>query len=313
MAKCINCGGESGKYALCFKCNRLKEEGKIIKCENCGKWHDASKPCDCKKTTSIVKAKPQENKNVEGVCVICGKNAPNGPLCYECFKKKEAEKAEFMGKRSKQEALDHYFNQRNCIFKIKNPEYMENGAIRMFAIAEELALYKENYLKDRVVDDVKALMERKKVKKEKQKKKDNISVVSNSDATEKQSKSFDDVDYRKQWAAEHQCDDGHYVRSYSELLIDNWLYNNGYRHAYEKSVFICTEPDAVVLSDFYIPDGNVYIEFWGLNDDQRYLKRKEKKLKMYKDNNLNLISLEEADVKRLNDILPRKLFDYIKK
>jgi len=103
------------------------------------------------------------------------------------------------------------------------------------------------------------------------------------------------------------------VRSYSELLIDNWLYNNGYVHAYEKSVFMMTEPDAVVLSDFYLPDGDVYIEFWGLNDDQRYLTRKEKKIQMYNDNKLKLISLEETDVKRLNDIMPRKLFEYIKK
>ena len=74
-----------------------------------------------------------------------------------------------------------------------------------------------------------------------------------------------------------------------------------------------SDPEAVVLSDFYIPDGNVYIEFWGLNDDQRYLERKKKKQKMYSDNHLNLIDLEESDVKRLNDILPRKLFEYIKK
>lgn len=74
-----------------------------------------------------------------------------------------------------------------------------------------------------------------------------------------------------------------------------------------------SDPDAVVLSDFYIPEGNVYIEFWGLNDDQNYLERKEKKIQLYKENNLNMISLEENDIKRLNDLLPRKLHAFLKK
>ncbi len=125
--------------------------------------------------------------------------------------------------------------------------------------------------------------------------------------------SFNDEDYRTQWPAQNQCDDGHYVRSYSEMLIDNWLYNNGYVHAYEKSVFIESEPEAVVLSDFYLPQGDVYIEFWGMNDDETYKKRKAKKINYYEVNNINLISLEEKDVKRLNDIMPRYLHKFLKK
>ncbi|MFA6867317.1 MAG: hypothetical protein WCR54_07355 [Clostridia bacterium] len=309
---CDICGKPSGMFPLCKNCLTLKNEGKIIKDEKLGKWV-LKKP-----TESINKEKEITNKEKEttkkvlgnGKCIICGKDAPNGYLCYECYKKKEAEKIEFVGKRNKQEAMDHYFNQRNCLFKIKNPDYMENGVIRMFAIAEEVAQYNDNYLKNRVVEDITALMLRKNDKintivKEKKKVEDIINET-------KQSKNFDDIDYRKQWAAEHQCDDGHYVRSYSEMLIDNWLYNNGYVHAYEKSVFMKLQPDAVVLSDFYLPDGNVYVEFWGLNDDMRYLKRKEEIIQMYEENQLNLISLEEPDVKRLNDILPRRLFEYIK-
>ena len=34
---CNLCGGQSGKYYLCFNCNKLKEEGKIAKCDDCGK------------------------------------------------------------------------------------------------------------------------------------------------------------------------------------------------------------------------------------------------------------------------------------
>jgi predicted nuclease of restriction endonuclease-like RecB superfamily len=123
---------------------------------------------------------------------------------------------------------------------------------------------------------------------------------------------INNIDVRKKWEAMHQCDDGHYVRSYSEVIIDNWLYNNGYVHAYEKSVFMPKNPEETVISDFYLPQGNVYIEFWGLSDD-KYLNRKDVKIKLYEQNNINLINLTEEDIKRLNDILPRLIYKFINK
>ncbi len=341
---CHVCGAECGTYALCFKCNKLKSEGKISKCDRCGKYYYTDKGCECKKATAPV-SKPLQHENAKkadaatsnipphetskkvsphtpnGKCIICGNNAPKGFLCYDCYKKKEAEKAELGRGRTKQEAMDHYFNQRNCLYRIKTPAYIENGAIRLFAIADEAQSYGDTYLGGRVVDDVITLIDWKNKKTQKPTAQESAKTAKrekHDEAKEPEeappiSHSFDDIDYRKQWVAEHQCDDGHYVRSYSEMLIDNWLYNNGYRHAYEKSVFMQSDPDAVVLSDFYIPDGNVYIEFWGLNDDQRYMERKKKKQEMYKANHLNLINLEETDVKRLNDILPRALFEFVKK
>ena len=56
--KCNVCGGESGKYYLCYKCNKLKDEGKIVKCPDCGEWHYVEKSCKCeqaKKNNKIVK------------------------------------------------------------------------------------------------------------------------------------------------------------------------------------------------------------------------------------------------------------------
>ena len=43
--KCSVCGHESGKYPLCKACNIKKEQGLIIKCPLCGKWHYRGKPC----------------------------------------------------------------------------------------------------------------------------------------------------------------------------------------------------------------------------------------------------------------------------
>ena len=79
-------------------------------------------------------------------------------------------------------------------------------------------------------------------------------------------------DFREKFEAKHRATDGHFVRSRAEMLIDNWLYMAEIVHAYERKLPI--EED--VYSDFYIPTGKVYIEFWGLENDPKYRERKEK-------------------------------------
>jgi hypothetical protein len=102
---------------------------------------------------------------------------------------------------------------------------------------------------------------------------------------------------------EKRTQDGHYVRSKSEVIIDNWLYVSKIVHAYEKKV---PNIDESILCDFYIPKGNVYIEYWGL-DDGPYLIKKKWKLDIYQKNKINLIELTENDVSNLDDILAAKL------
>ena len=114
------------------------------------------------------------------------------------------------------------------------------------------------------------------------------------------------IDPRKLYKAEHRTDDGHYVRSKAEVIIDNWLYNKEIVHAYEKRVPI----EENVLSDFYIPQGKVYIEFWGYENKPEYLKRKKIKQNIYKKYNLNLIELTDKEVQNLDDILPRVLLKF---
>jgi len=40
--------------------------------------------------------------------------------------------------------------------------------------------------------------------------------------------------------------------------------------------------------DFYILKGKIYTWFWGYEDDEAYVNRKEKKIELYKKYNLNL-------------------------
>lgn len=112
--------------------------------------------------------------------------------------------------------------------------------------------------------------------------------------------------FRDKFIAKHRSTDGHFVRSKAEMIIDNWLYMAEIVHAYERKLPI--EED--VYSDFYIPTGKVYIEYWGYENDKKYLARKKTKQDIYKNYGFNLIELEDSDVLNLDDVLPRLLLKY---
>jgi hypothetical protein len=116
-------------------------------------------------------------------------------------------------------------------------------------------------------------------------------------------------DFRKKYPAEYRTKDGHYVRSKAELTIDDSLYLWGIPHAYEKKL-PNTQDD--VYSDFHIPSGKgrpsaVYIEYWGMENDDNYNKRKSKKIEIYTQLGLRLIQLNDNDIKNIEDSLQRQL------
>lgn len=119
-------------------------------------------------------------------------------------------------------------------------------------------------------------------------------------------------DFRKKYPAEYRTKDGHYVRSKAELTIDDSLYLWGIAHAYEKKL---PNTEKNVYSDFHIPSGNerpkaVYIEYWGLENDDKYNKRKTEKIEIYNQLGLNLIQLNDADIKNIEDSLQKYLLKY---
>ena len=113
-------------------------------------------------------------------------------------------------------------------------------------------------------------------------------------------------EFRQKFKAEHRCTDGHNVRSKAEALIDNWLYMAEVIHAYERKLPV--EED--VYCDFYLPTGKVYIEYWGYEEAEKYLKRKQEKQAIYQKYDFNLIELSEKEVQNLDDVLPRELLKH---
>ena len=112
--------------------------------------------------------------------------------------------------------------------------------------------------------------------------------------------------FREKFEAKHRATDGHFVRSKAEMIIDNWLYMAEIVHAYERKLPI--EEDA--YSDFYIPTGKVYIEFWGYENNEKYLKRKKVKQAIYEKYGFNLIELTDKEVFNIDDVLPRLLLKH---
>ncbi|MDK9775555.1 MULTISPECIES: glycerol kinase [Vibrio] len=109
--------------------------------------------------------------------------------------------------------------------------------------------------------------------------------------------------FRQKFEAKHRTLDGHYVRSKGELLIDNWLYLAGVVHAYERQLPIAQD----VTSDFYLPSGKVYLQFWGSDTGEMSEAEQEKIRAVYKQHNFNLIEVEASEVDRLDEVLPKRL------
>lgn len=101
----------------------------------------------------------------------------------------------------------------------------------------------------------------------------------------------------------YKCDDGHYVRSRGEKIIDDFLYKNRIVHAYENK--ICFEEN--YLYDFYLPEKDVYIEFWGIENNENYIKNRKEKQYLYSKQKKNVISLEPEDIKDIENIITKEI------
>ena len=110
-------------------------------------------------------------------------------------------------------------------------------------------------------------------------------------------------DFRLKYPATIRTPDGHMVRSRAEAMIDDFLYKNEIVHAYERKLNV----DEVVYCDFYLPKQKVYIEYWGLEENEKYAARKKIKQDIYYKYNFKLIELNDKDIENLDEKLAAKL------
>ena len=97
------------------------------------------------------------------------------------------------------------------------------------------------------------------------------------------------------------------MRSKSEVIIADYLYGEEICFAYEKRLPIETE----ARCDFYVPACSAYIEYWGVQSDEaerkKYEKPKKEKIALYKKHALNLIEIDDKNIKNLEDFLQKEL------
>ena len=116
----------------------------------------------------------------------------------------------------------------------------------------------------------------------------------------------------------YTCKDGHIVKSKSEREIDNYLFEHGIAHAYEKELSYGSSAKEVLHPDFYLHDylgekKHVYIEHWGYNENNKDYE-KTFKMQIYKQTGITLIcTYEKSDMAKIDSVLERKLNrEYIK-
>lgn len=87
-------------------------------------------------------------------------------------------------------------------------------------------------------------------------------------------------DYRKRFPSPYRCDDGDWVRSKAEREIDNFFYRHRIWHIIEE-VYYKKHSDVKYYPDFYLPDYNLYLEYFGGTDNE-YLFKREAKIATYR-------------------------------
>lgn len=276
---CVICGKPSGMYPLCREHLQMKADGKVVKCEDCGVWHIVGEPCECDDYEDIIPIERRQQD--DGLCIVCGEDAPNGSLCRDCYYEMLDYKDSIDKNMKVFELKDYYFNLKNSIMRMRNFDYVQPNCNKLMALAVVAKdIYRDESLTDRVVNDIKDIIKKK--------------LPSKEQETTEYSKTQDS---HKEEVL--RTSDGHYVKSMPEQIIDDILYDLRIVHCYEKKVPI-TADEQTISADWFIPVTDsrhgIYIEYWGMNTEE-YIKNKERKRLQYKNHDIPLIEIEKDDYK----------------
>lgn len=95
----------------------------------------------------------------------------------------------------------------------------------------------------------------------------------------------------------------------------NIIYHHHPEIKVPKPFWILTIPfiNVKLEPDFFLPEFDVFVEYWGRIDDPEYKKNSyDRKKKLYKDNVLDFISLYPKNMDNLDFVFTSKLLDLIK-
>ena len=112
----------------------------------------------------------------------------------------------------------------------------------------------------------------------------------------------------KQYGIKSVTSNGETVKSHAEKTIADYFDRKGISYQYEPGITgIYADPD------FYLPDYNVYVEYWGLLDADdpytrsKYEKSMKRKMAIYHKNQIKFISIYPRNLRNLDWIFTKKL------
>lgn len=99
------------------------------------------------------------------------------------------------------------------------------------------------------------------------------------------------------------------VQSRGEQRIGDWLAKNAIAYEYDERIIVAC--DTRIRPDFYLPEFDLYIGYWGM-DTPGYVENMRKKKFLYQREGKKLISLSYRDLPNLENLLQLKLSRYIR-
>lgn len=147
-------------------------------------------------------------------------------------------------------------------------EYAQTACKKLYAIAKVMDEIYYTEATKRAIDDIIYLLTKKR------------EFLNRSSEKKPEKVEHDDLsineevaDYRRTYPATIHCDDGHYVRSPNERIIDDTLYKERVFHEYERRY---KGIDGITYyPDFYLTDYNLFIEFFGVEENKAKNERKK--------------------------------------
>ena len=110
-------------------------------------------------------------------------------------------------------------------------------------------------------------------------------------------------------AKEKMATDGTAVQSAGEKRIADWLAARKIAYVYDERFRVAR--DTLIRPDFYLPEFDLYIEYWGM-DTPEYNANRQKKLWLYQRAGKKLVSISFLDLPNLEAVLSLKLSRYIR-
>jgi len=117
-------------------------------------------------------------------------------------------------------------------------------------------------------------------------------------------------DKKNQYGQTSLTENGVEVKSKTEKHTSDYFSSNNIRYEYERKIRI---KGRTLHPDWYLPDYNVYVEYWGLvdADDPRiksqYVKNMKRKMAQYHSQGLKFISIYPRNMTNLDWIFRKKL------